>query len=252
MAPSSAGNTLARAFSVLRAVAASPGASLGEIAQTTGLARSTVQGIVNALQSEGVVARSNGQPGTYLGLELIRLASRVQLDVRNLLRPFMVDIGERFQCSTSLSIFHDSKATIIDQFNSNDDIRVVAHIGKALPLHCAATGKALASHLSDEELLALLGPKLEAFTDKTLVNPTIYLREIRNSKDTGLFVDDEEYLEGVSAMAVLLPALNNSRLALGAQMPSGKFRLNKAELSKVMLQAKDQIMASVGARNPKV
>ena len=99
---------IARAAAILRALANAPGgASLGEIAKATGLARSTVQRVIDALVVEQFVSAGAGACGLKLGLEIARLASFVQMGPREQLRPFMESLMGRVQETVDLTILDE-------------------------------------------------------------------------------------------------------------------------------------------------
>ncbi|WP_325949077.1 helix-turn-helix domain-containing protein [Pseudomonas putida] len=71
---------IARAAAILNALG-TEGLSLGQIAIKVGLARSTVQRIVQALETEGLVTA--GRKGVKLGPTLARLGSIARMDVKS-------------------------------------------------------------------------------------------------------------------------------------------------------------------------
>ena len=82
---------ISRAFSVLRALEDEPkGLSLGEIAQRVGLARSTVQRIVEALRSEQFLIAASPTAGVRLGPALVRLAASASVEFDDITRALLV------------------------------------------------------------------------------------------------------------------------------------------------------------------
>ncbi|MDO9442296.1 MAG: helix-turn-helix domain-containing protein, partial [Beijerinckiaceae bacterium] len=85
---------IARAASVLRTLESHPdGLSLGQIAKSVGLARSTVQRIVAALASEDFVIAS-GPGDVRIGPGLVRIAASVSSNTAELIRPHLRALGE--------------------------------------------------------------------------------------------------------------------------------------------------------------
>jgi IclR family acetate operon transcriptional repressor len=65
------------------------------------------------------------------------------------------------------------------------------------------------------ELAALLARKpLRAFTSRTLTDPEAYTETLEEVRRKGYAVDDEEYLEGVRAVAA--PVIDRNRLVVAA------------------------------------
>src|SRR5581483_96520 len=85
---------IARAAAILRALEnEASGLSLGQIAQRVGLARSTVQRIVAALEAEKLVIAASPTGRVRLGPTLLRLAASVHTDFASLARPFLMKLS---------------------------------------------------------------------------------------------------------------------------------------------------------------
>ena len=79
---------ITRAAKVLRALEGEAnGLTLGQIAQRVGLARSTVQRIVDALREEQFVIAASPTAGVRLGPALIRLAASASVNFDQVTRP---------------------------------------------------------------------------------------------------------------------------------------------------------------------
>ena len=90
--PKQSVQVITRAISVLRALEGEPeGLSLGQIAQRVGLARSTVQRIVDALRAEQFVIAASPTAGVRLGPALIRLAASASVEFDQITRPIMAE-----------------------------------------------------------------------------------------------------------------------------------------------------------------
>src|SRR5215207_3949395 len=86
---------IARAASILRALEnQASGLSLGQIAQRVGLARSTVQRIVAALEAERLVIAASPTGRVRLGPTIQRLAMSVGADFVSAVRPFLVKLSQ--------------------------------------------------------------------------------------------------------------------------------------------------------------
>lgn len=84
---------IARAASILRALEdATPGLSLGQIAQRVNLARSTVQRIVSALETEKLVIAASPNGRVRLGPTILRLAASVRTDFVTIAKPFITKL----------------------------------------------------------------------------------------------------------------------------------------------------------------
>ena len=218
------GQSISRAVAVLRVLAEHPGASLGEIAKATGLARSTVQRLVSALNSEGLVTKNFGHQGVFLGMELARLGARVNLDARTLLMPLMEDLQARIDDNIDLTTLDNGRVVVIEQLASHEQIRVISYVGRQHPIHCTANGKAHLAQLPREDALALLGPELKRYTANTITDPERLMAQVEAFRELGLYIDREEFAEDACAMATTLPEIGGRKLAIAVAMPASRFR----------------------------
>ena len=240
------GQTIARAVAILRVLAERPGASFGQIAKATGLPRATVQRLIGTLTHEGLVTRTFGQQGAYLGMELARLGAQVRLDARALLRPFIETLHARIGDNIDLTTIEDGRVFVIEQVASNEAIRVISYVGKQHPIHCTANGRAHLSALPRAQAQALLAGPLERFTERTPVTAEAVLAKVDAGRATGLFVDDEEYSEGASAMAVLLPRIGGQDLAVCIAMPSARFARMREAIADALRAMRAEVVSAYG------
>ena len=240
------GQSVSRAVAVLRHVADAPGASLGEIAKATGLPRSTVQRLVGALSGEGLLTRNFGQQGVFLGMELARLGAKVALDARVLLRPQIEELHARIGDNIDLTVLDQGRVVVIEQIASNEDIRVISHVGKQHPIHCTANGKAHLGQLSHTEALALLGDKLPALTPNTITNPKALLAQVDAFRQVGLYIDREEYGIDACGVATTLPEIGGQKLAIAIAMPSTRFHRREEEVKAALLDFRRTVQANFG------
>ena len=170
---------ISRAAAVLRALAEdNSGQSLGQIAKTD-LPRTTVHRIVAALEAQQLAATTPA--GVRLGQALVRLAASAHTDVVAAARPFVEALGRRLRETVDLCVFRGQHAVSVDQFASDQELRVVAAVGTAYPIHCTAHGKALLARLDDAALEELLGARLERRTASTITARKDLLAQLAES-----------------------------------------------------------------------
>ncbi|MCB1334827.1 MAG: IclR family transcriptional regulator [Roseivivax sp.] len=241
------GQTISRAVAILKAVAARPGASFGQIAKATDLPRSTVQRLIGVLNQEGLVTKAFGQQGTYLGMELARLGAQVRLDARALLRPFMEDLHAEIGDNIDLTTLEDGKVFVIEQIASNEAIRVISYVGLQHPIHCTANGKAHLSMLDRATARALIGAEPKAYTPNTRTDPEALLDEIDAARHGGLFADNQEYDEGASAVAIPLPRIGDKDFAISIAMPTQRMERQRDAVQAALLSLRAKVVAEYGS-----
>ena len=149
--PKQSVQVISRAISVLRALEGEPaGLSLGQIGERVGLARSTVQRIVEALRGEQFVISASPTSGVRLGPALIRLAASASVEFDHITRPIIATLSQTLGETVDVSVLKGSMAVFTDQIQGSHRLRAVSAVGESFPLHCTANGKALLSVLRDQ------------------------------------------------------------------------------------------------------
>jgi DNA-binding IclR family transcriptional regulator len=179
---------------------------ISELSNALGYHKSTIFNMVHTLVNLGVL--ENGPDGKFrFGPRLYSLgkAAGRGSELVSTIRPYLEEIGRKTKLSVFLGIRSGNRAVIVDKFDSPMDIRVSSEAGMAIPLLAGAGGKVLLSQLSDTELDSLLSEsRLVRFTAASCVNKKKYREMIQEARRERFALDDEEYIEGVRAVAVPL------------------------------------------------
>lgn len=234
---------VARAAAILNALEGQPqGMSLGAIAKATGLPRTTVHRLVVSLEAQQLVLSS--AEGIRLGPALARLAAAAHVDVAEIARPFVEALGRRTRETVDLSVYRGLHAVSVDQYASDQELRVVSAIGTAFPTHCTAHGKALLASLPAEELGSLLADaKLEARTGQSLTARDTLEADLESVRAAGIAVDREEHAEGVCGLGVALRTGPGERYALSIAVPAMRFERQLPSLKAALWQCQAEIEA---------
>ena len=252
-APPKSGSTknsiqvITRAVRVLRALEGEPdGLSLGQIAVRVGLARSTVQRIVDALRAEQFVIAASLTAGVRLGPALIRLAASASVEFDQITRPIISDLSKAVGETVDLSVLKGSVAIFTDQVQGVHRLRAVSSIGESFPLHCTANGKAILSVLSDDRVTRLLKNPLPRMTPNTVTKPAELLKDIEICRRTGLAFDNEEHTVGISAVGTGLLDPMGRALGLSIPVPTTRFGKIQGKLATHLLAARARILEALG------
>ena len=153
---------VARVADILRHLSTVPdGLSPQELADRSGIPRPTIYRIAKALAAEDFVRiMPSGKLAVGPGIMGVAISSR--RDIRHEVSPFLQKLSEDLDETADLAVLYAGEALYVDQYVSPHVLRIVAHIGGRLPLHCTANGKALLAALTPEQVDAVLPDTLEA------------------------------------------------------------------------------------------
>ncbi|CAI2412787.1 MULTISPECIES: IclR family transcriptional regulator [Serratia] len=235
---------ITRAAKILDALGEKPnGMSLGEIAQAVDLPRSTVQRIVNALDSVQLVR--GGVGGVRLGPSLLRLIARVHTEVVAIAEPWLQALSDATGETVSLARASGLQLAIVHYIVADRELRVVPRIGMNLPLYSTSGGRALLALDSDDAARELLGEAYKAVTDLTIRDFPALLEHLTEIRRTGLAYDREETLEGISMMAVAIDTILG-RFSISLLVPSTRFTKNEADYREEILKCKEALLDEIG------
>lgn len=215
---------IARAAAILRALEEERhGLSLGQIAGRVGLARSTVQRIVGALEAEKLVVAASPTGRVLLGPALLRLAASVETDPARIARPFIAELSSTLGETVDLAAVRRDQVVFIDQVVGPQRLRAVSAVGEAFPLYCTANGKAYLASVAESEVARLLGPSFPPRTPRTITRLDALLRELEEVRRTGFALDREEHTLGISAAGVALADALGNPIAISVPVPTLRF-----------------------------
>ncbi|SDX25541.1 transcriptional regulator, IclR family [Ruegeria halocynthiae] len=194
-----------------RGVAVKP----SDLIEALGLAKPTIHRLLQTAEGEGFLQRDlDGRsygPGPRLRLLSVNTVSSEHLRTARLaiLRGVADEIGE----TCNLAIPDREGMIYLDRVETKWPLRIQLPIGTQVPFHCTASGKMYLSTLRQNTLDGFLSAgKFNPNTESTITDPEALRVEVINIARRGYSTDDEEFMPGMTAVAV--PVLDeNNRLA---------------------------------------
>jgi IclR family transcriptional regulator, acetate operon repressor len=237
---------ISRAAAVLRALEAQSGyASLGQIANSCGLPRPTVQRIVDALAAEQFVS-VDPQRGVRLGPELTRIARAAYVDLAAIVQPYVDTLARETGETAAVTVLRDRAAVYIAQAVPDRTIVLASRVGAPIPLHSTANGKALLAGLAEGLVRSLLGTELARSTPNTITSVKELLAELADVVRQGFAYDEEEQTEGVCAIAAPFRDATGATCSLSVVVPSPRFKVNLARFRAALTRCRDDIEMASG------
>jgi DNA-binding IclR family transcriptional regulator len=196
-----------KCFSILALMAeAKHPFGFNEIVKKLGLNKSTVFNILHTLNDLNVLEK--GPDGLFrLGTRLFILGNAAAggSDLIQMVHPYLETINHEFKLSTFFGILSDHEVIILDKADRAHRIKLSSEIGMRTPIFAGVAGKALLSQMPETEIDKILSKNTpKRYTPRTIIDKTVYKREIMGVKKTGIAYDREEYIEGLIAVGVPL------------------------------------------------
>jgi DNA-binding IclR family transcriptional regulator len=193
-----------RAAALLKAVADSrQPLTVVELADATGLNRSTAWRLLATLDRHGLVERDPVTQRYGVGHAILQMAAAGDYDalVRRA-RPALERLAEKTGEAVSLAVATRFSLVYIDQVETPKMVMSPIWVGRSVPLHATSSGKAFLAWLPEEERAALIPPRLERYTDTTITTRRELEGELGAVRRDGYSIcvgELEETLFGASA-----------------------------------------------------
>jgi len=229
---------VSRAAAILR-VLSSTHVSLGHIAKATGLPRSTVQRLVNALAVEELVEVTND--GVALSWGIMRLAEAAQSSLLTKFRAALETLFQETHETVDLSTIYGKEVAFVEKIHSDQEIRVVPKMGRSMPLHAMSNGKAMLSVMSKPEIRSLIGTRPIKMTAHTKTHIPDILAEIATVRMTGFAYDFEEHSDGVCCIASPVHLPGHKPYAISITVPFFRFEENLPVFRDALTRCKNKI-----------
>jgi len=222
-----------------------------EAARMTGISSSTAGRIFASLKELGLLVqdtdtRQYALSGKVLGWAEIYTAS---LDVRRIAQPFIYDLQRLTGETISLYILEGNERVCIERLESEQNVRIVARVGRYIPLHAGSAGKLFLAYMNGDQREEVLETETrEAFTPFTITAADELREECRRIVERGYALSHGEWT--LDASGVAAPIFNQRSQMVAAMTISGptqRFTPDKVEkFSKICIRTGLQISRLLG------
>lgn len=200
------GSTISRVLDILETVAASERPlSPTDLAVQLNIPKASLHRLVSALEEQGYLQTRMNKRGLQPGHRLHRVALGVlasapmQAQRRAILATLSEEIGE----TCNIAVPDGSEMIYFDRAETHWPVRINLQIGSRVPVSATAGGKMYLSSLpraKQESLIRYIKPV--PYTSNSILDPVKLLAELDATSKRGYALDNEEYIDGMVALAV--------------------------------------------------
>jgi DNA-binding IclR family transcriptional regulator len=244
-----------RAIDVLEALAFHDGPELlrlSDIARQTGIHPSTAYRLLQRLAARGLVGRVDGRYA--IGLRAFELGAAWSRgsSVAATAKPVMERLVAAVNETAHLGVLDGSEVAYVEKVESNHAVHTRSQIGRRMPAHSTAVGKALLAFLDDAELDARRAQPLTRRTENTILTWPELDRELAATRERGYSIDDAENEDGVRCVGAPIFGYEGRLVAsLSISAPAQRFpRERVPELARILVAAANDVSARLGHPAP--
>jgi DNA-binding IclR family transcriptional regulator len=244
--------SLDRALDILEALAgAGRGIGIVDLSARVGLHASTVHRLLATLVVRGYARQSPRSQRYSLGTRVLQLGRSFhdRSDLRQEAHRYLQILTEKSGETANLVMRDGDEVVYIDQVQSPHLVRMFAEIGRRVPLHSTAGGKAILASWDPAELNRLVAEKgLSGKTSYTITTQKDLEHALLEVRRSGYAVDDQEQEEGVRCVAG--PVGDQTGDVIAALSISGPItrmtRSRIAELGQLVASVCGELSAALG------
>lgn len=223
-----------------------------DVVARLGLPRTTAYELIQTLVARGYLEPVSGSRGIYrLGLLTFELGSAYGegIDLIREARKAVVQITELTSETSHAAVLLDTEVFYIARAESVHAVRTVSAIGRRLPAHATAVGKALLGTLGEDEVRARYsGDDLPGLTKNTATSLSALEPELRRVRASGFAWDLCESNEDVCCVAVPVYDRSGPAAAMSVSVPTTRWTTAAAKrYAQIVREQGELLSARLGA-----
>ena len=196
-------------------------ARIREISEALDMPRSSAHALLRTLMSQGWV-RSD-ESGTLYGVGIRALVVGTSyLDgdpYLPMITPFLDDLRQQLDETFHLGQLDGLDVVYLATRQSGQYRRTASRVGRRLPAHATALGKALLADRFGAERDRHVPDRLTAITSHTTTDRVLLEEQLETARICGYATDDQENTTGVRCFAVALGYMRPAQDAISASVP---------------------------------
>lgn len=223
-----------------------------ELSKRLKLHKNNVFRLLATLEARGYIEQNKATENYRLGIKCLHLGRRYieHMGLVRQARPILAEVARKCRESTYVAVYRRDGVVPLEAVDPEDRaVRITSPVGRTLPLHCTAVGKAHLAFDTDEQLKSSLPENLRRYTERTIIDRGQLFAQLESVARNGYATDIGEYLDEVSSVAV--PIRDYTRSVVGSLALAGPtHRIAEdritSEIAPLMLEAGRELSHRLG------
>lgn len=193
------------AFAILDALCQRRGGMrLSALARELSLPKTSALRILSTLCEVGVVRHEAGNhlywPGPRL-LDYGRAQLGLHPDMISAFYEVATPVNTELDETIQLAILTGTEVTFLARLDSTKAVRLITQVGRRLPVHATAAGKAILAFSEPSTVRNMVRPGLSRLTDNTITDPDDFMEVLAKARAQGYAIEVEESSANLSCFA---------------------------------------------------
>jgi len=178
--------------------------TIENICQSVNIPKATAYRLLYTMETLGLIHYRSEESAYCLGMKMFEYGGIVQerLSVTKIASPYLTALHHDTDLTVLLAILEDNHLVYIDKRITIEGLGYTSTIGRFRDPHYGALGKVLMAYLEEAEIRRLLEiAPLVKYTNKSITDTSLFLEESKRIREQGYYIDSEEVILDVTAVA---------------------------------------------------
>jgi DNA-binding IclR family transcriptional regulator len=212
-----------RTLDVLEIMAGAPRSwTLVDLARELGIPKSSLHGLLRTMTARGWVRADETGTRFRLGMRALQVGA-AYLDGDDsvaVLNGVLDELSRRLGETVHLGRIDGDQIVYLAKRDSTHRLRLYSAVGRRLPAHATALGKALLAQHPDADVDRMLTWPLQRLTPGTVTERGDLHRALATVREAGYAVDRQENAEGIMCFAMAVPLTQPATDAVSVSVPT--------------------------------
>ena len=189
-------------FRIIETVKERNGARLTEIAETLDIPKSTVSDHLVTLRNSDYLIKSSGE--YHIGLRFLELGDQARnyRNIYNLGKQKVDGLADETGELAHLSVEENGRGVIIYETEGDNAISLDTYVGRRVPMHCTALGKAILAYMPRSRVMGIVERfGLPAHTEQTITTQGELFDRLADIREQGYATSGGERITELGCVA---------------------------------------------------
>lgn len=217
------------------------GLTLNEISKSLNIPKSTISPILQTLTLTHFILKDETTLNYFIGVNAFKVGYSFleHFNTLETIKKYMLAIVDEIDEICQLGILDHTDVIYIAKIEPVQAIKLESSVGKSLPAHATALGKALLSKYSEKEIKELYKNGMKKLTENTTSDIASLLKQIDIIKKTNVAHEVSESKDEIECVAVALKIKDTIFASISVSIPIYRSSKKKIEsIKKILLKAK--------------